>query len=92
LSGVHGKLGAGRLWLTRNLLALGNGGDLLVVLGDFQHLLLRHWIVELVGNAARLIRSAPPVRRVIQKMLEHMASTTATKLQFQHRLMQCGGG
>ena len=64
MSSIHWKLGAGRLWLTRDRLPLGNGGDLLVVLGDFQYLLLRHWIVELVRNAARLVRAAPPVRRV----------------------------
>jgi hypothetical protein len=32
------------------------------VLGDFQHLLLRHWIVELIRNAARLFRGAASVQ------------------------------
>ena len=70
-----------QLWTTCNEPRFGDSGDLLVMLGDFEHPLPRHGIVELVRDAARLFRAAPPVRGVVQKMIGHMGSTAATKLR-----------
>jgi hypothetical protein len=70
----------GQLRSIRDRPRFGDRGDLLVMFGDFEHSPLRQRIVELLRNAARLFRAAPPVRGVVQKMLGHIGSTTGRKL------------